>query len=66
MAKSDVRRVDGKDRIAELARMLSGAKVTPAALKAATELVEAARPNGGSATAARSEPRASSPARGGG
>jgi hypothetical protein len=40
--------------------------VTPAALKAATELVEAARPNGGSAAAARSEPRASSPARGGG
>jgi DNA repair protein RecN (Recombination protein N) len=66
MAKSDVRRVDGKDRIAELARMLSGAKVTPAALKAATELVEAARPNGGSTQAARSEPRPTSPARGGG
>jgi DNA repair protein RecN (Recombination protein N) len=66
MAKSDVRRVDGKDRIGELARMLSGAKVTPAALKAATELVEAARPNGGSTSAARSEARASSPARGGG
>lgn len=67
MAKSDVRRVDGKDRIAELARMLSGAKVTPAALKAATELVDAARPNGGSASSAtRSEPRASSPARGDG
>jgi DNA repair protein RecN (Recombination protein N) len=66
MAKSDVRRVDGKDRIAELARMLSGAKVTPAALKAATELVEAARPNGGSASASRSEPRASSSARGSG
>jgi len=66
MAKSDVRRVDGKDRIAELARMLSGAKVTPAALKAATELVEAARPNGGSTSAARSEARPSSPARGGG
>lgn len=66
MAKSDVRRVDGKDRIAELARMLSGAKVTPAALKAATELIEAAHPNGGSTSPARSEPRAPSPARGSG
>ncbi|HTN82142.1 MAG TPA: DNA repair protein RecN, partial [Sorangium sp.] len=43
IAKSSVARVDKKDRIAEVARMLSGAKVTGASLKAATELIEAAR-----------------------
>ncbi|WP_437735399.1 DNA repair protein RecN [Sorangium sp. So ce1335] len=43
IAKSSVTRVDKKDRIAEVARMLSGAKVTGASLKAATELIEAAR-----------------------
>lgn len=43
IAKSSVVRVDKKDRIAEVARMLSGAKVTGASLKAATELIEAAR-----------------------
>ncbi|AUX20578.1 DNA repair protein RecN [Sorangium cellulosum] len=43
IAKSYVTRVDKKDRVAEVARMLSGAKVTGASLKAATELIEAAR-----------------------
>lgn len=43
IAKSSVTRVDKKDRIAEVARMLSGAKVTGASIKAATELIEAAR-----------------------
>ncbi len=43
IAKSSVSRVDKKDRIAEVARMLSGAKVTGASLRAATELIEAAR-----------------------
>lgn len=43
IAKSSVTRVDKKDRIAEVARMLSGAKVTGASLRAATELIEAAR-----------------------
>src|SRR5262249_23688997 len=40
---SRVTRVDQKERGAEVARMLSGAKVTGAALKAATELIRAAR-----------------------
>ncbi|MCC6552593.1 MAG: DNA repair protein RecN [Polyangiaceae bacterium] len=43
VAKSSVTRVDRKERVAEVARMLSGAKVTPASLKAATELIDAAR-----------------------
>ena len=43
IAKSSVARMDRKERVAEVARMLSGAKVTPAALKAATELIDAAR-----------------------
>lgn len=43
IATSEVRRVDGKERTAEVARMLSGAKVTPASLKAAGELIANAR-----------------------
>ena len=33
-----------KERVAEIARMLAGAKVTGGPLKAATELIRAARP----------------------
>ncbi len=43
VTKSAVRRVDGKERTAEIARMLAGAKVTSAALQAASELLEGAR-----------------------
>ena len=39
---SAVKRVEKKERTHEVARMLSGAKVTDAALKAATELIRAA------------------------
>ena len=39
---SAVRRVEKKERTQEVARMLSGAKVTDAALKAATELIRSA------------------------
>jgi DNA repair protein RecN (Recombination protein N) len=42
LAKSDVTRLGAKDRIAEVARMLAGAKVTGAAMKAATEMIRAA------------------------
>lgn len=43
MTRSGVVRVERKERIAEVARMLSGARVTDAALKAATEMIRAAR-----------------------
>ena len=43
LAKSDVTRLGQKERVAEVARMLAGAKVTGAAMKAATELIRAAR-----------------------
>jgi DNA repair protein RecN (Recombination protein N) len=43
MARSEVARVGQKERVAEIARMLAGARVTGAALKAATELIRAAR-----------------------
>jgi DNA repair protein RecN (Recombination protein N) len=43
MAKSAVHRVQGKARVAEIARMLAGAKVTAGALKAAEELVREAQ-----------------------
>ena len=43
VTRSQVVRVEQKERVAEVARMLSGAKVTGAALKAATELIRAAR-----------------------
>ncbi len=43
IAKSEVRRIKGKERTAEIARMLSGAKVTAASLKAASELIASAR-----------------------
>jgi DNA repair protein RecN (Recombination protein N) len=43
LTRSDVARLDPKERVAEVARMLAGAKVTGAALKAATELIRAAR-----------------------
>ncbi len=42
LAKSDVTRLGQKERVAEVARMLAGAKVTGAAMKAATELIRAA------------------------
>ncbi len=42
IAKSDVTRLGQKERVAEVARMLAGAKVTGAAMKAATELIRAA------------------------
>jgi DNA repair protein RecN (Recombination protein N) len=42
VAKSDVRRLNPKERVAEVARMLAGAKVTGAAVSAATELIRAA------------------------
>ncbi len=42
LAKSDVTRLGQKERTAEVARMLAGAKVTGAAMKAATELIRAA------------------------
>ncbi|MFO0760619.1 MAG: DNA repair protein RecN [Byssovorax sp.] len=41
---SGVSRVDRRERVAEVARMLSGAKITEAAMKAAVELIQAARP----------------------
>lgn len=44
IAKSGVTRVDRKERVAELARMLSGAKITEASLKAAVDMIRAARP----------------------
>ena len=44
VTRSMVARVDQKERVAEVARMLAGAKVTGAAIKAATELIRAARP----------------------
>ncbi len=43
ITKSIVRPVAGKERIAEIGRMLAGAKVTASALKAAAEMVEASR-----------------------
>ncbi len=43
ITKSAVRRVDGKERTGEIARMLAGAKVTSAAMKAAAELLQGAR-----------------------
>jgi DNA repair protein RecN (Recombination protein N) len=42
LAKSDVNRLGQKERVAEVARMLAGARVTGAAMKAATELIRAA------------------------
>lgn len=41
VTKSQVIRVEGEDRVAEIARMLSGTKVTGAALKTAAEMIEA-------------------------
>ncbi len=41
VSKSDVARLRGEDRVREVARMLSGAKVTPAAIAAAAEMIEA-------------------------
>jgi DNA repair protein RecN (Recombination protein N) len=43
VARSDITRVNEKQRVQEVARMLAGAKVTNAAVKAATELIRAAR-----------------------
>ncbi|APR81213.1 DNA repair protein RecN [Minicystis rosea] len=44
LTRSRVARLEPKERVAEVARMLAGAKVTGAAIKAATELIRAARP----------------------
>ncbi len=46
ITRSGVVRVERKERIAEVARMLSGARVTDSALKAATEMIRAARGEG--------------------
>ncbi len=43
MTRSLVTKLGSKDRVAEVARMLAGAKVTGAALKAAGELIRAAK-----------------------
>ncbi|MDI1434233.1 DNA repair protein RecN [Polyangium sorediatum] len=56
ITKSTVKRVEGKDRVAEVARMLAGAKVGPSALKAASEMLDEAK--------ARSAAVAASPKRG--
>lgn len=42
VAETRVMRVVGKDRVAEVARMISGAKVTPSAKKAAEEMIRGA------------------------
>ncbi len=42
LTTSGVTRVDGKARVSEIARMISGAKVTAAALRAASEMIDAA------------------------
>ena len=42
VAKSDVTRLGRRERVAEVARMLAGAKVTGATMKAATEMIRAA------------------------
>ncbi len=43
VATASVKRLDGKARIREVARMLSGARITEAAIATATELVERGR-----------------------
>jgi len=43
VARSEITRVEDKQRVQEVARMLAGARVTNAAVKAATELIRAAR-----------------------
>jgi DNA repair protein RecN (Recombination protein N) len=43
VAKTEIRRVTGKDRVREVARMLSGAKVTKASIETAEELLHARR-----------------------
>lgn len=43
ITKSAVRRVDGKERVGEIGRMLAGARVTNAGLRAAAELLQGAR-----------------------
>lgn len=44
LARTDVRRIGGKERVGELARMIAGMKVTPAAKKAAEEMLRGAGP----------------------
>ncbi|MDC0743635.1 DNA repair protein RecN [Polyangium mundeleinium] len=56
ITKSTVKRVEGKERVAEVARMLAGAKVGPSALKAASEMLDEVK--------ARSVAAAASPKRG--
>ena len=43
VAKTEIRRVTGKERVRELARMLSGVKVTKASLETAEEMLRARR-----------------------
>ena len=43
ITKSAVRRVEGKERVGEIGRMLAGARVTNAGLRAAAELLQGAR-----------------------
>jgi len=43
VATATVTRVEGKARVREVARMLSGARVTDASLKTASELIEGGR-----------------------
>jgi DNA repair protein RecN (Recombination protein N) len=58
MARSGVSRVERKERVAEVARMLSGARVTDAAMKAATELLRAARQEDGPRVVEKARARA--------
>lgn len=55
MTTSSVRPVKGKDRVAEVARMLSGAKVTGSAEAAAKEMIDAARKSRGAAAQPRAK-----------
>ena len=58
MTRSGVVRVERKERVAEVARMLSGAKVTDASLKAATEMIRAASGHDSPSPRAAEKPRA--------
>jgi DNA repair protein RecN (Recombination protein N) len=44
VSKSDVVRLRGDDRVREVARMLSGSKITATAIAAAAEMIEASKP----------------------
>lgn len=55
VTRSAIHEVKGKNRVQELARMISGATVTDAARKAATEMLRAAEPSSTEINARRSE-----------